>query len=44
LEEVGAAAAEEVGTAGAAEREVACGWFEKSIIERRGSVLICLGL
>ena len=44
LEEAGAAVEEETGTAGAAGREAACGWDEKSIAERRESVLICLGL
>jgi hypothetical protein len=40
LEEAGAAAEEEASTAGAAEREATCGWDEKSIVERRESVLI----
>jgi adenylosuccinate synthase len=44
LEKVGAATEEEGGTAGATEKEAACGWDEKSIAERRESVLICLGL
>jgi hypothetical protein len=44
LEEAGAAAEEEAGTAGAAEREATCGWDEKSIVERRETVLISLGL
>jgi len=44
LKEARAAVEEEAGTAGAAEREATCGWDEKSIVERRESVLICLGL
>jgi hypothetical protein len=44
LEEAGAAVEEEAGTTGAAGREAACGWDEKSIAERRESVLICLRL
>ena len=44
LEEAGAATEEEAGTAGAAEREAASSWDEKSIVERRENVLISLGL
>jgi hypothetical protein len=44
LEEAWAAVEEEVNTADAAEKEVACGWDEKSITKKRESVLICLGL
>jgi hypothetical protein len=42
-EEGGVAAAKEDGTTGAAEGEIAVGW-EESIVERRGSVLVYLGL
>jgi len=44
LEEAGAAVEEEAGTTSAAGREAACGWDEKSIAQRRESVLICLRL
>jgi len=44
LEEARVVVEEEVGIAGAAEREAACGWDEESIAEGRESVLICLGL
>ena len=42
-EEGGVAAVKEDGTTGAAEGEIAAGW-EESIVERRGSVLVYLGL
>ena len=42
-EEGGAVAGEQDGTTGAAEGEIAAGW-EESIVERRGSVLVYLGL
>jgi len=44
LKEARAAVEEEAGTAGAAEREAASSWDEKSIVERRENVLISLGL
>jgi len=42
-EEGGVVAGEEDGTTGAAEGEIAAGW-EESIAERRGGVLVYLGL
>jgi hypothetical protein len=44
LEEARVAAEKEAGIAGAVEREATCDWDEKSIVKRRESVLICLGL